>query len=165
MSADFGWGAAASGIALSGFFWSYAIGNVVVGPLVDRLEPRRAQTVGALFWCVCLVATSVAQSFAVLLGSRVLLGVAESPSQPIAVRSIRTFFREETIGSACVLGVALPVRCGPIVAFLAGGILVEYLGWRGTFLVLALVSLVAIPCWLSLYPGTSATIGREPSRV
>ncbi len=159
--AEFNWSPTLAGVALSSFLWTYAVGNAVTAPFVDRYGPRRSQALGMLFWTVSLVWTAVTQSFYSLLGSRALLGIAEAPNQAIAIRSIRSFFPEQHTGFACSVGVALVVRVGPICGFVLGGFLIGEFGWRAAFLMLAALSLLAIPLWFTMFPKS----GSLPSSV
>ena len=70
------------GLILSGFFWTYAIFQLVGGYVVDRFGARLMYAASAGWWSIFTAAAAVAQGFASLLGFRLLLGMGESPAYP-----------------------------------------------------------------------------------
>ncbi|WP_076858311.1 MFS transporter [Bradyrhizobium mercantei] len=64
---------------------TWAISGYVVGALSDYLGNRKSLLVAAiLVFSACSVISGLAQSFLVLLGARMIMGIAEGPVLPIA---------------------------------------------------------------------------------
>src|SRR5437870_3504861 len=70
------------GLALSFFFWTYALCQIVSGWLVERYDVRWVFGIGYLLWSAATFATGFANSLAVLLALRLALGLGESVAYP-----------------------------------------------------------------------------------
>ncbi|HEX2942685.1 MAG TPA: MFS transporter, partial [Rhodopila sp.] len=81
-------------------FWSltYAIFQLPVGFLLDRLGPRHLVGFALIVWSVAQAAGGLAGSYVHLLWARVMLGAAESPAFPGAVRIISDWFHVKDRG-------------------------------------------------------------------
>ena len=81
------------GVLLSGFFWSYAVFQLVSGWLVDRYDVKWVYAAGFCVWSLAMAGTGMVGSFAGLVAARVLLGIGESVGYPaisqIVVRHVR----------------------------------------------------------------------------
>jgi ACS family D-galactonate transporter-like MFS transporter len=73
---------AATGIALSAFFWSYALMQIPGGWLVDKLRPRLMAAVSCAGWGVAQALTALTGSLGGFVFFRLLLGAAEAPIYP-----------------------------------------------------------------------------------
>lgn len=83
---DFGISATEIGALQSAWSLTYAIFQVPVGFLLDRIGPRFLVGAALVLWSVAQGAGGLAVSYVQLLWSRVMLGAAESPAFPSAVR-------------------------------------------------------------------------------
>ena len=52
---EFGIGDADYGLITSGFSLAYGIGQLIAGPLIDRLGTKRAFSLAAVFWSVATI--------------------------------------------------------------------------------------------------------------
>jgi MFS transporter, ACS family, D-galactonate transporter len=102
-----------TGLVLSGFFWTYAIGQLLAGYLVDRFGARIMYTFSAVWWSVFTAATAIAQGFASLLGFRLLLGIGESPAYRATSRLLVNGSRSKSEGSQPVSTTAVRGQAPP----------------------------------------------------
>jgi MFS transporter, ACS family, D-galactonate transporter len=134
------------GLVLSGFFWTYAVGQLLSGYLVDRYGARIMYTFSAVWWSIFTAASAVAQGFASLFGFRLLLGIGESPAYPSNVKATGEWFPKQERGLATGIydsgSRAGTAAAAPIVAGL-----IALIGWRGSFVVTGLVGLVWALGW------------------
>lgn len=146
---------ATTGIALSAFFFTYAIFQLPGGYLVDRLGPRLVYAFGAIWWSVFTAATAIATGFASLLGFRLALGVGEAGGYPSSAKVVADWFPLRERGFATSIfdngqrfgtALATPMVVAAIAAW----------GWRGSFAVTGVLGLVWVVFWILLY--------RKPSR-
>jgi len=79
---EFGLTPADLGLLFSAFFWSYAILQVPVGIVLDRLGVMTVSRIGAFLWGVASGMVAFANGFGFIFGARILLGVAEAPAFP-----------------------------------------------------------------------------------
>jgi MFS transporter, DHA1 family, multidrug resistance protein len=113
-----------------------AVGQLVAGPLSDRLGRRRPLLVGLVAYLLVSVACAFAPSVAVLVVLRLVQGLAGSAGLVIA----RAVARDLYEGRQLVLffsRLTLISGLAPVVAPVLGGQLSRVMSWRGIFWVLA----------------------------
>jgi MFS transporter, OFA family, oxalate/formate antiporter len=126
--------------ALAGFLY-FGLG-VISGPLADRWGSRRFAVIGMVLVAIGLALASVARSLievyaAYSLGVGLGIGCAYVP----AVAAVQRWFVRRR-GFASGLAVS-GIGVGTLVAPPVVAILIEFLGWRGTYLALGIFTLVA----------------------
>lgn len=136
-----------------------AAGQLVVGPLSDRVGRRWPLLCGVALFVVTALACALAPTIEVLLVLRVVQGIAGSAGIVVC----RAIVRDLTSGAEAarvfslimlVLGVA------PVVAPLAGGALLLVMDWRALFVVLAGIGAVLFAGALVIVPDTLAAENR-----
>src|SRR3954453_5386593 len=150
IKAEFGLSSTQLGVLLSGFFWTYAVFQLVSGWFVDRAGVRISYTVAASAWSVFTAATALGRGFGSLLGLRLLLGIGESPAYPSNAKAVREWMPKQERGlatgifdSGSRVGTALSL---PIVVAL-----IAVVGWRGSFVGTGLLGLVWALVWYLFY--------------
>ena len=130
------------GQLLSAFFWTYALFQLlgVVGFLLDRFNVAWVYAAAYLAWSAATAATGLANSFVVLFGLRLLLGMGESAAYPSYSKIFATHFPEHHRGLANAL-IDAGSKFGPALGTLLGGLLMARFGWRPFFFVLGAASL------------------------
>lgn len=160
------------GIALSAFFWTYTLGQIPAGLLVDRFGVRSLYTIGMVLWSLASAATVFIGNLGSLIVTRLIVGLGESVVTSCSLRYIRTHFEEEKRGLA--VGVYMTgTKIGPAVGLPLAGFLVVTYGWQSMFLILGLGSLLWLGPWLawvrstdpSARPLAVATAGKSAERV
>jgi OFA family oxalate/formate antiporter-like MFS transporter len=126
--------------AIAGFLY-FALG-VISGPLADRWGARRFAIIGMILIALGLAFAGVARSLievyaAYSLGVGLGIGCAYVP----AVAAVQRWFvrRRGFASGLAVSGIGVGTLAAPPVAT----ILIEFLGWRGTYLALGIFTLVA----------------------
>ncbi len=148
------------GLISSAFSIGYMVFALLSGPLVDRFGARRVLMVGVAVWSVITVVTPVAGSFAGLFAARVVLGAGEGPGFPAATRTVSRWLpqKERGVALAMVGGVAVAGSLligGPLVTQLINGV-----GWRGMFWVLAGLGALWLVAAFFLLRNTPAEVAR-----
>ncbi|UZN03134.1 multidrug effflux MFS transporter [Cellulomonas sp. S1-8] len=136
-------GTTASGIQLTmtAFLVGLGLGQLFIGPLSDGIGRRRPLLVGTTLCLVASVACALAPTVEVLAGARFLQGLGGAAGVVLA----RAVISDTSRGPAAakLLGVLMIVSViAPVVAPLAGGLIVARSGWRLVFWVIA--ALVAV---------------------
>lgn len=138
------------GLILSGFFWTYAIFQLIGGYVVDRFGARLMYAASATWWSIFTAAAAVAQGFASLFGFRLLLGAGESPAYPSNAKAVSEWFPKQERSFATGIydsgARAGSAATAPIVAAL-----IALVGWRGAFLVTGLLGLLWAAAWAWFY--------------
>src|SRR6476661_8928413 len=128
------------GIIFSAFAYPYLLFQVFGGWVGDRFGPRLTLFVCGLIWATATILTGVAASLTTLFLIRVLLGVGEGATFPVATRAMQSWTPPGQRGFAQGITHAF-ARFGnavtpPIVAWL-----IALVTWRGSFVTLGCVSL------------------------
>lgn len=148
--ADLGLSLGQMGLLLSAFSWSYALCQLPVGALVDRIGPRWLLGMGLVVWSLAQAAGGLVSSFGWFVLARVVLGIGEAPQFPAAARVVSNWFPVRSRGtptgiynSASPLGFALAPLCwSPLIAATS---------WHWAFFVTGALGLVAAVVWVMLY--------------
>ena len=133
----------------------YATLGMPIAMLADRANRRNIITAAISIWSVMTVACGFATTFFQLALARIGVGIGEAGSSPPSHSIIADMFDSASRGTA--MGVfALGVNIGLLLAYLVGGWLVEFYGWRTTFVAVGVPGIVVA---LLLYFTT-----KEPTR-
>ena len=92
ISRDFHLTPETKGLLLSSFFWSYALMQVPIGWCADRFNLRWLYAGAFALWSLAQGLTGLAESLAVLIGFRILLGVGESIYLPGGTKIVSVLF-------------------------------------------------------------------------
>lgn len=147
------------GLLFSMFTWFYAMSQIPVGYLLDRIGSRWLYGSAIVLWSVFtllmgfashhLFATATA-SFMMLLACRALVGIAEAPSFPSNTKIIATWFPDHerarataTYSSAQYIGLALLT---PLLS-----LIVSKWGWEMSFYLSGAVGILFGIYWLIRY--------------
>lgn len=148
ISADTGWSLSAVTGAFSAGLVVSALAGIPVGRLLDRWGPRWPMTAGSVLGVPAVVAIACAGSWWWFLAAWLLAGLAQSATlYPPAFAALTRWWGGDRVraltGLTLVAGLASTVFA-PLTAAL-----LEPHGWRGTYLVLAVVlGVVTIPAHL-----------------
>lgn len=135
------------GTVIGTFGVTYTFFQILGGWIGDQWGPRRTLFVCGLIWASATVLTGLAGGLVSLYLVRLLLGVGEGATFPVATRAMQSWTPPERRGFAQGLTHAFS-RVGnsitpPIVAALIGVV-----SWRGSFVALGLGSLVWVFAWV-----------------
>ncbi|MFP3990948.1 Bcr/CflA family multidrug efflux MFS transporter [Streptomyces sp. E11-3] len=141
-----------------------ALGQLVVGPMSDKWGRRRPLLVGLLVYILATAICAFAPTAELLIGFRLLQGLAGSAGIVIARAVVRDLYDGMEMARffstlMLISGVA------PIIAPLIGGQVLRVTDWRGIFLVLTAIGIVLTALvWRSL-PETLAPENRQDGGV
>lgn len=154
LRSEFGIGDIEFGYLLSGYAWTYAALQIPVGVFLDRYGVIVIGRATTLLWSIASFLTALASGFGTIFASRLLLGIAETPTFPINSKATGYWFPAKERGLAtAIFDSAAKLATGigvPIVAL----ILVWY-GWRMTFVVTAAFSFLFFVAFYVFYRNPS----------
>jgi MFS family permease len=136
----------AFGLIVSAFFWTYTPGQLLAGWLAEKINPYRTLAIGLAIWSLATALTGVTTGFLALISLRLLLGLGETAVFPCASKIFAGGLAEHQRGAAnglVVSGTAL----GPAFGTFVGGKMMALMGWRPTFLIFGLTSLLWLAPW------------------
>ncbi|AKM47447.1 MFS domain-containing protein [Edwardsiella anguillarum] len=129
-------------ISLSGLFAGCFI--VLCGGLADRLGRRRLSYIGLLLSLVGCGILVLAQNGAHLLVARALQGISAACIMPATLALIKVYYQGARARQRALSFYVMGSFVGSALSSLLGGAIAAVLGWRGIFLVSAMVALLAM---------------------
>ncbi|AKD54678.1 MFS transporter [Spirosoma radiotolerans] len=132
------------------FKFTYAIGFLLVGWLIDKIGTRRGFSVGILVWSIAAVFTAFVNTIAGLRWMRALLGLGEAANFPSSIKTIAEWFprRERSFANGLFNAGA---NVGIILTALAVPYLILAFGWRSSFLVTGMLGFFLLMFWWFTY--------------
>jgi MFS family permease len=132
---------------LSAFGYPYVVFQVFGGWVGDRVGARRTLFLCGLIWASATILTGFTGSLATLFLVRLMIGVGEGATFPVATRAMQAWTSPSRRGFAQGITHAF-ARLGnaltpPVVAWL-----IALVTWRGSFVVLGCLSLVWVFTWV-----------------
>ncbi len=142
--------ATAIGALQSAWSISFAIAQLPVGFMVDRMGPRALLGGALILWSLAQAAGGFMNSYVQLLWARAALGVFEAPAFPTAVRVTSNWFQSRDRGRPTGL-----YNIGGDIGRLIGTPLLTALmlvfGWKVMFVVMGAVGVLGGIGWFLLY--------------
>ena len=144
-------GPEAKGVLLSAFFWSYALLQIPMGVLADRVNLRWLYAAAFTLWSVSQGLMGMATGLGMLIVFRMLLGIGEAIYLPGGSKIVSLLFRPAERG--------LPVGlfdAGTRTGLVIEGVLVPWMlihyGWRTSFSIIGFAALVWLIPWFLMTP-------------
>jgi MFS family permease len=135
------------GLVLGIFGYAYALLQIVGGWISEKLGVRRTLFICSIVWAASTLATGLVGGFITLLVVRFLLGLGESATFPTATRAMSNWFSAERRGFAQGITHTFARLANAVAPPIVGGLML-WLGWRGAFVVLGLISFVWACLWV-----------------
>ncbi|HEX4795256.1 MAG TPA: MFS transporter [Humisphaera sp.] len=140
----------------SAFLFAYALMYLGGGKLMDTIGTRRGFALTMLIWSLACASHGLAANVAMLVVSRLLLGLGEGGGFPAATRAIAEWFpsRERSMGMGMVnggsaIGGMLAPPLISLVLMRTGWF--HLAGWRWVFFVTGAIGLIWTIWWLAAY--------------
>src|SRR5262249_1297317 len=151
LAKDFNLDPVQQGVLSSAFFWSYALMQIPVGFVADRVNLRRLYAGAFALWSLAQGLTGFAGSVAVLIVCRMLLGIGGSIYLVGGTKVVSLFFPMSQRGLPCGLFDA-GTRTGLVLEGLIIGYMLRDWGWRITFIVVGFAAFVWLIPWFLATP-------------
>ncbi len=162
-SQDLGVSAAAMQLTISVYILGMAVGQLVYGPLSDRLGRRPVLMAALSLYVLAGIACYYAPGLGLLVGARLMQALGGCAGLVLGRAILRDTSATEDIASRLALLTMIMV-VGPSLAPLAGGYVTQFFGWRAIFLVLAGIGLLNLASVVLVIPETRVRADK-PTRV
>ena len=143
LEADFKTTAAAIQLTLTGTMLGFGVGQLIVGPLSDRLGRRAPLIAVTALHIVASIAAALAPDLLLLGIARVFMGIGAAASGVVAMAIVRDLFGGRRL-VVMLSRLALVSGTAPVLAPLIGSALLAVMPWQGIFVVLACYALVML---------------------
>lgn len=146
---------------LSAFLFGFAGGQILWGPLSDRLGRRPVLLTGLALFTLATLACALAPSIEALTVARAVQALGASGPIVLGRAMVRDLYEGPRAGRE-LARMGMIMGLVPAVAPVLGGVLQQAFGWRSTFVAsLAFAAVLAVVVGL-LLPETLKTRSREP---
>jgi len=145
---SFGRDVSSGALLITPLYITATIAQPLMGRLADIYSPKLVNMAGLGLVLAAAIVGIVAPSFGWLIFSRILLGLGTSANYPSAIAILRRHYAKEgrvmpqSALGWITMGGQVSLVLGPVI----GGVLTEWLGWKGIFLIN--IPLVAVTLWL-----------------
>jgi ACS family hexuronate transporter-like MFS transporter len=153
---------------------AYAVSLLLAGRMMDVLGLRWGFTLACVFWGLASMSHALVSTVAGFFIVRILLGLGEGGNFPAAIKTTAEWFpkRERALATGIfncgsnVGGVLVPFGLPFVVTtFTSISVGGHALGWRGAFLVTAVLDITWIGAWLLTYKRPQAHPRVSPSEL
>jgi MFS family permease len=144
------------GLVFSAFAYPYALFQLIGGYFGDKFGARLTLAVSGLIVCLATAATGAVGGLASLFAARLVLGIGEGATFPTATRAMAIWTPERNWGFAQGITHSF-ARIGNALTPPLIAVLVEWVSWRGSFAVLALLSLAWVLVWSRFFRDVPTT--------
>lgn len=138
-------------LTLTAFMVALALGQLIIGPLSDRMGRRRLLILGSIGTAVAAIVCALAPSIWVLVVGRVAQGFFGAAGVVLAKAVVVDVGRGAGVAKAFATLMAIQ-SVAPVIAPLVGGVIVPFGGWRAVFWLLAALSVVTTLGVVALVP-------------
>ncbi|MDD2137680.1 multidrug effflux MFS transporter [Pseudomonas kurunegalensis] len=134
------------GLTLSSFFITFALAQLVVGPLADRFGRKRLVLGGLSLFVAGTLVAGFASSLDMLIAGRVIQALGVCAAAVLARAIARDLFEGETLARALSLTM-IATATAPGFSPLLGSLLTTALGWRAIFVMVGVAAVVIAFCY------------------
>lgn len=140
------------GLLATAFLLGYFATSPFFGARADKGSRKGLIALGVAIWSIATAASGFAQSFAMLIAARAVVGIGEASYATLAPTIIDDLTPPENKGRALsIFYLAMPI--GSALGYLTGGFIEPRWGWRAAFFIAGGPGLVlALTCLLILEP-------------
>ena len=150
-----GWDEIQYGNIVMAFQMAYALGMLLSGRFLDGVGPRIGYALAIAVWTLATSGQSLARSVLAFAIARFVLGLAEAPNFPAAIKTVAEWFpnKERALATGIFNSGA---NIGAIVAPATAPWVAAHFGWQWAFVFLGVLSAIWIVPWAETY--------RQPER-
>ncbi len=153
LEADFDTTAAMIQLTLTGTMIGFALGQLIVGPLSDKVGRRLPLLAVTALHVVASVGAALAPTLELLSVARVLQGAGAAAGGVVAAAIVRDLFGGRRL-VVMLSRLALVSGVAPVLAPLVGSALLAVMPWRGIFVVLAVYGAIMLVSAIVFLPET-----------
>ncbi len=145
-----GWNEVQYGNIVSAFQVAYALGLLLAGRFIDGVGTRLGYALAIALWTFATTGQSLARTVLAFAVARFVLGLAEAPNFPAAIKTVAEWFpkNERALATGIFNSGA---NIGAIVAPLTAPWIAIHFGWPWAFVFMAAIGVVWIALWVSNY--------------
>jgi MFS family permease len=156
LAIEFALSASGLGLLAACFFAAYAVAQLPIGVALDLYGPRRVQASLALVSAVGFLACAAAPDVVTLAAGRILCGLGLAAGLMAMLKANSQWYPKERVAAVTGAGLFL-AGMGGMAATVPVQSALPYLGWRGIFVLLAVLAVGAAAWIWSMVPDRPAS--------
>ncbi|MGJ7442567.1 multidrug effflux MFS transporter [Aquipuribacter sp. MA13-6] len=164
LAAEFGVAETQIQLTLTACVFGLALGQLVIGPVADRVGRRLPVVVGLLAWAAASLLVAAAPTLGWLTAGRFVQGFVVAAGMVTARAILRDLSEGQDLARAFAK-LFLVVGAVPMVAPFLGSLVLELTSWRGVFVILAVIGVLLALVTAVLLPETLPKEARRPIPV
>jgi MFS family permease len=138
------------GLVFSAFAYPYLVFQIIGGWISDKFGAKRTLIYCGVLWAIATILTGFAGGLTSLLLARLLLGLGEGATFPAATSAMSRWIPKENRGFAQGITHAF-ARIGNAVAPAAVVFVMVKYGWRESFYICGVLSLIWVVAWAFVF--------------
>lgn len=164
MALDYGTSTASVQISISLFLLGFAMGQVIGGPISDRVGRKPVAIVGLLVFTLTSILIMFTQSVDQLLMLRFIQALGGGATTVISAATVRDLYQGKDVARMLSL-ISMMMLMAPMLAPAIGALAMYVQGWQSIFAVLALYGGVQLIMVIRQLPETNKAPNKEGSVV
>lgn len=152
------------GLTFSSFFITFALAQLVVGPLADRYGRKKLVLGGLSVFIVGTVIGGLANSLETLIAGRIIQALGVCAAAVLARSIARDLFEGETLARVLSLTM-IATAAAPGFSPLVGSVLTTLLGWRAIFILVGLAAFAVAVFYANTLGETHPAERRAPHSI
>jgi ACS family hexuronate transporter-like MFS transporter len=146
------------------FSIAYALGQLVSGPIINRLGTKIGYSLSLIVWSLAAVGHGFMRSFGGFATMRFLLGLGEAGNFPAAIKTVAEWFpkRERALATGIFNAGS---NIGAIVAPMTVPWIAIHWGWPWAFYITGAFGFLWLALWLPLYQSPAAHPRLSPAEL
>ncbi|WP_296217773.1 MFS transporter [Pseudomonas sp. UBA2684] len=150
-------------LALSAFVAAFGGGQLLLGPLSDRIGRRPVLIAGLLVYLLATLWMLTASSMSEFIGARVLQGLGACAALVLARAIVRDVWQAQAAPALALTVIGM--LCAIVVSPMIGGLLTVFFGWQAPILLALLVGSAAVLAVLALYRESNRSLDPQAGKL
>src|SRR4030095_13560628 len=147
---DFKWTETDYSNIVIAFQFSYAIGLLLAGHIIDRAGTKLGYAVSLLLWSIASMAHALVRSTFGFIIARSALGVSEAGNFPAAIKTVAEWFpKKERAFATGIFNSGTNI--GAILAPLTVPFIAQSMGWQWAFIITGSIGFIWLIFWFAIY--------------
>lgn len=150
VSAEMHLTASQMGFLLSAFSLPYALAQLPMGVLLDKMGARFTLGLGMLLWSIAQLGGGFVRGLNQFFAARLLLGVGEAPQFPAGAKVFSDWFAVKERGRPTGIFVASTTIAPALAPPVLTALMLAF-GWRGMFIIMGVAGILIAVAWVAIY--------------
>ncbi len=147
---DFGVPGTIVALTVSSYFVGMSLGQIIYGPLLDRFGRKKPLLIGLAIFVLTSFGCAAAMDINQLIAIRFFQALGGCAAGVASLAMVHDFFPVRD-GAKILSRLILFIAVSPLLAPSIGGLLLQWMGWRSVFIILAvIVAIIMVLIYLKL---------------